>query len=232
LVELWHQAGNGLLYLLLWFYHISGDYGVAIILLTLVVRAALYPLSHKQLKSMQAMQKLQPRIKVLQEKYKDDRERLNKELMALYKEHNANPAAGCLTLLPQIPILILLFRVLMQYNFDKPSFLFPWIPSLSKPDPYYILVIAIGIITYVQQKVGSPSAGNPQMKMMNYIMPFFMVFITYSLPSGVLVYWFVSSVVGIAQQYYVMKKVSSEPSPKVLTEPPKKRILDNPPKKR
>jgi len=105
------------------FYGISHSYGVAIILLTLLVRVLLYPLSHKQLVSMKKMQQIQPRLKTLQEKYKDDKQKLNQEVMKLYREYGVNPAAGCLPLLVQLPILILLFKVIMNYDFGEEFFL-------------------------------------------------------------------------------------------------------------
>jgi YidC/Oxa1 family membrane protein insertase len=98
------------------FYNLTGSYGIAIIFLTILVRLALYPLSQKQMSSMAQMQKIQPRLKMLQEKYKDDKEKLNTEMMRLYKEHNVNPMAGCLPLLVQLPIMIVLFQVLMNYK--------------------------------------------------------------------------------------------------------------------
>ncbi len=109
---IWSAGTNLLLYILNFFYGLTHSYGLSIILLTVLVRILLHPLNHKQLESMQQMQKLQPRLKVLQEKYANDKEQLNKETMQLYRDHKVNPAAGCLPLLVQLPILILLFRVL------------------------------------------------------------------------------------------------------------------------
>ncbi len=109
---IWNAGTNLMLYILNFFYGLTHSYGLSIILLTILVRILLHPLNHKQLVSMQKMQKLQPRLKVLQEKYAGDKEQLNRETMQLYKENNVNPAAGCLPLLVQLPILILLFRVL------------------------------------------------------------------------------------------------------------------------
>ena len=121
--SLWNSAGDLMLGTLNFFYGLTHSYGMAIILLTVAVRVLLHPLSHKQLMSMQRMQKIQPRLKVLQEKYAGDKEKLNQEMMRLYKENGVNPAAGCLPLFRQLPIFILLYRVLMEYNFAKASFL-------------------------------------------------------------------------------------------------------------
>jgi len=123
LSAIWKAAGDFLILIINGLYSLTHSYGLAIIILTLLVRVLLYPLSHKQMVSMQKMQKLQPRLKVLQEKYKDDKETLNKEIMRLYKENNVNPAAGCLPLLVQLPILILLFRVLMNLDLGGATFL-------------------------------------------------------------------------------------------------------------
>jgi YidC/Oxa1 family membrane protein insertase len=111
---LWQQAGSFLMWLLTSLYNVTDSWGIAIILLTILVRCAMHPLTQKQMVSMQKMQKLQPRIKVLQDKYQDDKETLNKEVMGLYKENKINPAAGCLPLLIQLPILILFYNVLRE----------------------------------------------------------------------------------------------------------------------
>ncbi|EHM10217.1 membrane protein insertase, YidC/Oxa1 family [Thermanaerovibrio velox DSM 12556] len=121
--SLWNAAGDLMLGTLNFFYSITRSYGLSIILLTVVVRILLHPLSHKQMVSMQRMQKIQPRLKVIQEKYANDKEKMNQEMMQLYKEHGVNPAAGCLPLLVQLPIFILLYRVLMNYDFSNTSFL-------------------------------------------------------------------------------------------------------------
>ena len=120
---LWKAAGDFLLFVRNSLYTFTHSYGIAIIILTILIRILLHPLSHKQLVSMQKMQKLQPRIKILQEKYANDKDALNKEIMKLYKENNVNPAAGCLPLLVQLPILILLFRVLMNLDLGGATFL-------------------------------------------------------------------------------------------------------------
>jgi membrane protein insertase, YidC/Oxa1 family, C-terminal domain len=120
---LWSGASELLLTILEFFYGITNSFGLAIVLLTIAVRIVLYPLNQKQMTSMQQMQKIQPRLKVLQEKYANDKEKLNQETMRLYKENKVNPAAGCLPLLVQLPILILLFNVLRTYDFAGTSFM-------------------------------------------------------------------------------------------------------------
>ena len=244
---IWNGASDLLLMILEFFYGLTNSFGMAIVLLTIVVRIALYPLNQKQMVSMQQMQKIQPRLKVLQEKYANDKEKLNQETMRLYKENKVNPAAGCLPLLVQLPILILLFNVLRTYDFAGTSFLGIILGSsttaglaqavgvaadptgnyglmsvltgiiqnpsgLSNAGLYMgnlILLISISFLTWAQQKLSSAGA-NPQMAMMNTIMPFFMAFICLSMPGGVMLYWGLSSLIGVAQQYFVMKKTKEE----------------------
>ena len=244
---LWSGASELLLTILEFFYGITNSFGLAIVLLTIAVRIVLYPLNQKQMTSMQQMQKIQPRLKVLQEKYANDKEKLNQETMRLYKENKVNPAAGCLPLLVQLPILILLFNVLRTYDFAGTSFLGIILGSsttaglaqavgvaadptgnyglmsvltgimqnpsgLSNAGLYMgnlILLISISFLTWAQQKLSSAGA-NPQMAMMNTIMPFFMAFICLSMPGGVMLYWGLSSLIGVAQQYFVMKKTKEE----------------------
>ncbi len=243
---IWSGASDLLLMILEFFYGLTNSFGMAIVLLTIAVRIALYPLNQKQMTSMQQMQKIQPRLKVLQEKYANDKEKLNQETMRLYKENKVNPAAGCLPLLVQLPILILLFNVLRTYDFAGTSFLGIILGSsttaglaqavgvaadptgnyglmsvltgilknpagLSNAGLYMgnlILLIGISFLTWAQQKLSS--GNNPQMAMMNTIMPFFMAFICLSMPGGVMLYWGLSSLMGVAQQFFVMKKTKEE----------------------
>lgn len=244
---IWSSAGELLLRLLEFFYGLTNSYGLAIVLLTILVRVLLYPLNQKQMTSMQHMQKIQPRIKVLQEKYADDKEKLNQEMMKLYKENKVNPAAGCFPLLVQLPILILLFNVLRTHGFGGATFIgvpldASTIDGLAKvlgvlPNeagtigimsvlsavlknpgglahfgvygPSLLLLIGISVLTWAQQKF-SGAGNNPQMATMNTIMPFFMAFICLSMPGGVMIYWGLSSLIGVAQQYWVTKKTQVE----------------------
>lgn len=243
---IWNGASELLLMILEFFYGLTNSFGLAIVLLTVAVRIVLYPLNQKQMTSMQQMQKIQPRLKVLQEKYANDKEKLNQETMRLYKENKVNPAAGCLPLLVQLPILILLFNVLRTYDFAGTSFMGVLLGSsttaglaqavgvaadptgnygvlsvltgilknpagLSNAGLYIgnlILLIGISFLTWAQQKLSSGT--NPQMAMMNTIMPFFMAFICLSMPGGVMLYWGLSSLMGVVQQYFVMSKTKQE----------------------
>ena len=244
---IWDGASQLLLSFLEFLYGITHSYGFAIIILTLIVRVALYPLNQKQMVSMQHMQKIQPMLKVIQEKYGHDRERMNQETMRLYKEYKVNPAAGCLPILVQLPILILLFNVLNTYDFADTTFMGVLLGSSATaglgqavgvapgPDGIYsifavlggifsnpaglanaglyfgnlVLLIAISVLTWAQQKL-SGAGNNPQLAMMNTIMPVFMAFICLSMPGGVMLYWGLSSLIGIAQQYFVMKKTKEQ----------------------
>ena len=243
---IWNGASDLLLMILEFFYGLTNSFGMAIVLLTVAVRIALYPLNQKQMTSMQQMQKIQPRLKVLQEKYANDKEKLNQETMRLYKENKVNPAAGCLPLLVQLPILILLFNVLRTYDFAGTSFMGIILGSsttaglaqavgvAADPTGNYglmsvltgilqnpsgltnaglyignlILLIGISFLTWAQQKLSG--GNNPQLAMMNTIMPFFMAFICLSMPGGVMLYWGLSSLMGVVQQYFVMQKTKAE----------------------
>lgn len=180
------------------------NYGVAIILLTILIKIALYPLTAKQVKSMKAMQELQPKIKELQEKYKGNPEKLNKELAALYKESGVNPFSGCLPLLVQMPILIAIFFAIRDYKYlHQPGFL--WMKDLAQPDPSYILPVLAAATTWIQQKQTMTDA-TQQNKMMMIFMPLFIGYISLSFPGGLVLYWVVSNIVQIIQQWWMYRK--------------------------
>ncbi len=184
-----------LLRVLQFFYAMFPNYGLAIILLTLVVRLVLYPLTLKQTKSMAHMQKIQPKVQDLKDRFKDNPQKFNEEVLKLYQKHNVNPLGGCLPLLLQLPILIALYNTIrIAVELRKTPFL--WIADLSKGDPLLILPIAIAALMYYQQG----KMTDPQQQQMMAFMPMFMFVITWSLPAGLLVYWFASSVIGLLQQ--------------------------------
>lgn len=202
LSQLWDGLAKLMEFVLRFFYNLTGNYGISIILLTVVVRLALYPVIHKQNLSTRAMQEIQPEVKKLQEKYGKEPQKLNQELMKLYKEKGVSPLGGCLPLLIQLPFLFVLYRVLVTYDYGQAGFL--WLPSLSQKDPYYILPLAMGLTTFIQQKISTPSLGgetSQQNLLLMIVMPIFLVFISWGLPSGVLLYWFVSNLFYIFQQY-------------------------------
>jgi len=187
--------------LLEWLLLVTGNYGVAIILLTLAVRLVILPLTIYQTKSMKKMQEVQPLIKQLQEKYKDQPEKVNQELMALYKTQGVNPFAGCLPLLIQMPFLYAIFGVLQNFQVvapHSPSFL--WIADLNAKDPLYILPVLTVISMFVQSYL-SGAGNDPNQKIMLYLMPVLFGWISFQMPqSGVALYWVISTVFGLAQQ--------------------------------
>ena len=204
--------------LLKFFYDsIFPNYGVAIILLTILVKAIFYPLTNKQFKSMKAMQKIQPKLKEIQAKHKKTPEKLQKEMIALYREHNVNPLGGCLPLLIQLPFLIALFYTLMNPEFNEllkaagSGGTFLWIKDLAAPDKTLVLPTLVAASTYFSQKMmHSADAGKPtgMMATMNTMMPMLMFFISLRLYAGVLIYWAVSQGLTALQQYYMMRQDS------------------------
>ena len=181
-----------------------GNFGVSIIIVTILIKIALLPLTLKQDKSTKEMKKLQPEIEKLKEKYANDKQMLNIKTMELYKEHKVNPLGGCLPLLIQLPILIALFGVLRNGIIPQDSS-FLWL-KLSDKDPYYILPILNGAVSFFQQKLMGSADSNPQMKNMMYIFPIMMIMISYKMPSGLQLYWLTSSILAVVQQYFIMKK--------------------------
>ena len=193
------------------------NFGLAIILFTLIVKFLLLPLTAKQTKSMKAMQDLQPELKKIQNKYKDNKEKQQEEMMKLYKENNVNPAAGCLPMIFQLAILIPLYRSILGLKDTLTTAQFLWIGtltngSLAQPDVAIVLLNAVAMFgqTYITQKT---SAGNQNSTFM-WIMPLVIVFIGFRLPSGLLLYWFTSTVFTGVQQYVF----SRDPVVKEVTE--------------
>lgn len=205
-----------LLYLLLFFYKYVNNYGVAIILLTILVKLLFWPLTQKSQKSMREMQKLQPHMAKIREKYKDDKQRMNQELMGLYKTYKVNPMGGCLPLLIQLPVFFALFRVLGSCIELRHAPFVLWITDLSAPDrlfnfsfriplmqaPYGIpvLTLLMGASMFIQQKM-TPTVGDPAQAKMMMFLPVIFTFMFINFPSGLVLYWFVSNILTIAQQY-------------------------------
>ncbi len=181
-----------------------GNFGVSIIIVTILIKIALLPLTLKQDKSMKEMKKLQPEIDKIKEKYANDKQMLNIKTMELYKEHKVNPLGGCLPLLLQLPILFALFGVLRNGIIPKDSS-FLWL-KLSVPDPFYVLPVLNGAVSFFQQKLMGSADSNPQMKNMMYIFPIMMIMFSVKMPSGLQLYWLTSSILAVVQQYFIMKK--------------------------
>jgi len=212
-----------------WLKKLTGSYGVAIILFTIVIYSLFFPLKWRSSKSMKKAQKLAPRMKELQEKIKglkqnDPRlKELQVEQLRLMKE--GNPLGGCLPLLIQMPFLFALYRAItISLDFRQASFL--WLPDLSAPEPYFIHVLPIlmaGTMIVLQLITPAPSADPLQRKMMAVGMPLFMLYILWSAPSGLLLYWLVGNIVGFAQQFVINKWTQTEPEQLATAEPPGKK---------
>ncbi len=191
--------GKPLLYVLNWLYSIFGNYGVAIIILTLIIRLIFYPLSFKSYKSMREMAKLQPKLKELQAKHKGKPDQLNKATMELYKKHKVNPFGGCLPMIIQIPVFFALYNVLLNaIQLRGAPFVF-WITDLSSKDPYYILPIIMGLTMYVQQKL-TPVTGDPTQQKLMMFMPLIFTIMFMGFPSGLVLYWTTNNILTLLQQ--------------------------------
>ncbi|MFH1831107.1 MAG: membrane protein insertase YidC [Pseudomonadota bacterium] len=196
-----------ILYLLKFFYSIIHNYGVAIILLTIFVKLLLHPINVRSLKSMKAMQQLQPRLKELQKKYKGDKQRINQETMQLFRSHKVNPMGGCLPMVLQLPIYIALYKVLWNSIelFHAPFFWF--YKDLSAPDPYMITPILLGVFMVAQQMLMPSASTDPAQKKMMMLMPvMFTVFMIF-LPVGLVLYILVNTATSVTQQWMYNKGI-------------------------
>jgi YidC/Oxa1 family membrane protein insertase len=199
-----------MLEVLKFFYAIGGhNWGFAIILLTVTVNLALYPLTLSSIQQMAAMQRIQPRMADLQKKHKNDQKALQKEMMDLYKVEGVNPLGGCLPILLKIPFFLALFWTLQSNEFtllvgQGAVFVPGWIVDIAKHDPFFILPALIGVSTWLSQK-SMPSAPG-QSQAMLWFMPIFITFISYNFAAGVQLYWVISNLMGWAQQTYIMSQ--------------------------
>jgi len=195
-----------LLYVMRWFHaHVVQNWGVAIILLTVLVKVLLFPLTAKSVRSMNEMRKLQPEIEKLKAKLGNDREKLNLATMQLYQQHKVNPLGGCLPMLLQLPIWFALYATL-QTSVELYRERFLWMHDLTRHDPYFIFPIAMGISSYLMQRISPQPADNAQAKMMLYFMPVFFTVLMLFVPGGLTLYIFVNNVLSIVQQQYMMKR--------------------------
>jgi len=192
-----------------------GNYGWAIILFTLFLKVLLFPLTYSSSVSMAKMQTLQPKLKAIKKKYKNQRDpeqrkAMNAEVMALYKQEKVNPAGGCLPMLLQLPILWGFFRLLaVSINVRHEPWIL-WIKDLSLKDPYYILPILMGVTQIILQKMSPTSGADGAQKKMMYIMPVVIVFFVMNLPSGLTLYWFISNLLQLGQQHIINKRIYSK----------------------
>ena len=195
------------------FTHMIGypSYGIAIILLTIIIKLILAPLTAKQIHSMEGMQKIQPKIKELQKKYKGDQAKMQAALQKLYKEEKVSPFSGCLPIISQMPFLISIFYALRAYPYDPAYESLLWMPSLGAADPTYIMPILSAISTFGIQKqmsgtqVAMNDAQAKQQKIMQIVMPLFIGWISISFPSGLVIYWVVSNVFQWVQQLIMFR---------------------------
>jgi YidC/Oxa1 family membrane protein insertase len=187
------------------FHSVVGNYGWAIVLLTIVVRVPFIPIVNKGQRAMKRLQELQPRMQEIREKYKKDPQRMQKEMMELYRKHKVNPMGGCLPILLQIPVFFALYKVLLIAIELRGAPFMLWITDLSQKDPYYILPIVMGITMVIQQKM-TPSAGDPKQQKLMMFMPVIFTFLFLNFASGLVLYWLVNNLLSIAQQIYVNKK--------------------------
>jgi YidC/Oxa1 family membrane protein insertase len=188
-----------------WLYGAVGNYGLAIILLTVAIRVLLFPLMHTSTVSMRKMQKLQPKVKEIQAKYKKKkadpqaRNKMNQEMMALYKQEGVNPMGGCLPMLVQLPILWALYKLFLHaIELRHAPFVF-WIQDLSAKDPYYITPILMTATMWLQQRL-APAVGDPQQQRIMRMLPFIFGFMFLQFPSGLVLYWLTNNVLTIIQQ--------------------------------
>ncbi|MEN8263552.1 MAG: membrane protein insertase YidC [Nitrospirota bacterium] len=194
-----------LFWLLKVFYNALGNYGWAIVVLTIVVRIPFIPLLNKSQQSMKKMQKVQPMMAEIKEKYKKDPQKMQKETMALYKKHKVNPVGGCLPMLIQMPVFFALYKILLTTVELKGAPFALWITDLSLKDPYYILPVVMGATMLIQQKM-TPSAMDPKQAKMMLMMPIVFTFMFLQFSAGLVLYWLVNNTLGIIQQYFVNKK--------------------------
>jgi YidC/Oxa1 family membrane protein insertase len=193
-----------LLSLMKFLYGIMGNWGLAIIALTIIMRLIMLPFNIVSFKSARAMQKIQPELQAVREKYKNDPMAVNRETMALMKAHNANPLSSCLPMLIQIPVFFALWKTIGSSIeiYQQPFFL--WITDLSTHDKFFVLPVLMGITMYLQQKMTPTTMDPTQQKILNFMPILFSLFML-SLPSGLTLYNFVSSLFGVAQQYFLLK---------------------------
>jgi YidC/Oxa1 family membrane protein insertase len=206
-----------LLLCLKFFYSYTYNYGIAIIILTILIKLLFWPLTNKSFTSMQAMKKLQPMMQKIREKYKDDPQRMNQEIMNLYRTQKVNPVGGCLPMVLQIPVFFALYKVLNSSIAMRHAPFMLWINDLSAPDrlpigftiPYLgglpVLTLLMGVTMFVQQKM-TPMTGDPRQEKLMLLMPVVFTFMFVNFPSGLTLYWFVNNILSIGQQYLLNKK--------------------------
>jgi YidC/Oxa1 family membrane protein insertase len=208
-----------LLHVLNAFYRYTHNYGWAIIIVTVLIKILFWPLTQKSFESMQRMKKLQPRIAELRERHKDDKEKLNTELMALYKSYKVNPLGGCLPMVLQIPVFFAFYRMLNGAVELRHQPFMLWVNDLTAPDrlwigfdiPYLgglpVLTLLMGATMFIQQKM-TPSAGDPRQDQIMLLMPVIFTVMFINFPSGLVLYWLINNILSIAQQYMINRRAA------------------------
>ncbi len=205
--HLWVLA-KPLFTLLAWVHGVSGNWGIAIIVVTFLLKLVFYPLSEASGRSMAKMKNLQPRIKNLQDTYKDDREKLGKAMMELYQREKINPVAGCLPIVIQIPVFLAFYWALLEsVEMRQAPFMF-WIHDLSARDPLFILPLIMAVAMFVQYKL-NPAPPDPVQAKVFMIMPFAMSVMFAFFPAGLVLYWVTNTVLSIAQQWNINRRIAA-----------------------
>lgn len=212
---------KGLLWILEYIHKYVNNWGVAIILLTFLIKGIFWPLTAKSYASMEKMKQLQPMMNAIRDKYKDNREQMNKEVMALYKTYGVNPASGCVPILVQLPVFFGLYQALLtSLALRHASFItylpgtdIIWLADLSAKDPLYITPVVMGFTMFLQQRMSPPPADPMQRKIMMFL-PLIFTVLFLNFPSGLVLYWFVNNVLSILQQWLMMRKTQKPVAPK------------------
>ena len=195
-------------------YGFIGNWGWSIVIITILLRLVLFPLTYKGMVSMNRLKALSPKVKEIQQKYKGDPQKMNAKMMELYKKHNANPMGGCLPMLLQIPVFFAIYRVLLNAVELKHAPWMGWIHDLSAMDPYYILPVLMAATMFWQQHITPTNFTDPMQEKIMKFLPLIFMFFFVTFPAGLTLYWFVNNLFGVAQQYYVNSIFAKEKAAK------------------
>ena len=203
-----HIISEPLFWVLKWIHGLVGNWGWAIIILTILIKAVFYKLSETSYRSMANMRRLSPRLTALKERYGHDRQKMNQAMMELYKKEKINPLGGCLPILVQIPVFLALYWVLVEsVELRQAPFMF-WIQDLTTKDPYYVLPIIMGASMFVQQKL-NPAPPDPIQAKIMMALPIVFTFFFLWFPSGLVLYWVVNNLLSILQQWVITRRVEA-----------------------
>ena len=200
-----HPLSKPLMVVLKFFYDFIGNFGISIVLLTICIKLIFWPLTQKSYKSMKGMQKLQPEMKKMREKYGKDKQKLNQEMMSFYKDNKVNPLGGCLPMLIQIPVFFALYRVLLGSIELRHAPFMMWITDLSAKDPYYVTPLIMGVTMFLQQKM-TPTNMDPTQEKIMLMMPVVFTFMFLNFPAGLVLYWLTNNLLTILQQYLIRRQ--------------------------